>query len=189
VDTGDKLSEARNEVLQRIGRNLLFFQQIELILKYILKHGHFSGSLEEIQKMLTQWDRRSMGQLVEPFVERLFTPINFTEPQLDSKKVLFSHAFTVEFTSEQRAAFQQNIQALVVERNELAHHAITRFSLESVEQCAEACEALRQQRGKFLAFRNQIQDWAKSLTEFHVTIKKELEPGGFLDEEIRKQFR
>jgi hypothetical protein len=183
------LPHARNEVLQLIGRNLLFFQQVEVILKYLLRHGRLSGSVDEIREMLEKWDRKTMGQLVEPLIETILTPFDFPENELGSRRIVFSQAFTVKLTAEERAAFQQDLESLVAERNELVHHALTRFPLKSIEQCHVASEAFRQQREKFVAFRNRIQSWARTIFEFHLTIKEELKDGGLIDEEMRKQFR
>ncbi len=178
------LIHARNEVHQLVGRNLLFFQQIEAILKYLLRYGYVSGSVEEIREMLVKWDRKTMGQLIEPLVGTILTPFDFPDIELGSRRIVFSHAFTVELTSDERVAFQQDLESLVAERNELVHHAITRFPLNSVEQCNAASEALRQQREKFVGFRDRIQSWARAVHEFHLTIKEELKPGGLIDKEI-----
>jgi hypothetical protein len=190
MESSDELTKVRDEAYRRIGRNIIIFQQIEKALKFILSRSRFSGSVEDIQKTLVKWDRSTMGQLVEPLIETIFTAADFPESlPSDGSKISFSYAFCVELTVEQRADFQKSLQMIVTERNELVHHAITLFEFGSVEGCTAACEKLQAQRELAITFRNRIRGWLEAIIQSHLNLQKESEPGGVIHEELKKHLR
>jgi hypothetical protein len=46
---GDDLEKAKKEVLRKIGRNMLLFQQVEHMLKFLIANGPFSGGIGDIK--------------------------------------------------------------------------------------------------------------------------------------------
>jgi hypothetical protein len=43
------LEEAVDEVLKNIGRNMMLFQQLETLLKYIIANGNISGYINQLE--------------------------------------------------------------------------------------------------------------------------------------------
>lgn len=62
-----------NEVLRKIGRNILLFQEFEYLLKHIVAKGSFSGFMSEIgsniEKRTILIQKQTMGQLVGQYLE------------------------------------------------------------------------------------------------------------------------
>jgi len=45
-----ELEKAKNEVLRKIGRNMLLFQKLEQMLKYLITNGKVAGYASEIKE-------------------------------------------------------------------------------------------------------------------------------------------
>ena len=45
-----ELEKAKNEVLRKIGRNMLLFQQVEYMLKFLITNGTVSGYISEVRE-------------------------------------------------------------------------------------------------------------------------------------------
>lgn len=67
------LGAAKDEVLRKIGRYMLLFQQVERMLKFIITNGTLSGHVSELLKKREQQaksvHKQTMGQLVGQFLE------------------------------------------------------------------------------------------------------------------------
>lgn len=65
------LEPTQNEVLRRVGRNLLLFQQIEHFLKFLLSTHKSGGTAEtfksNLQKQTEGISKKMLGQLVEKY--------------------------------------------------------------------------------------------------------------------------
>jgi len=62
------LEELVREVQRKIGRNLLHFQKLEYLLKYIVANGQYSGFISDLQKNISSKrelvNKLTMGQLI-----------------------------------------------------------------------------------------------------------------------------
>ncbi len=67
-----ELDYAKDEVLRKIGRNMLLYQQLEQLLKFLTANGQFSGYASEIWKNKAQKEKKikkeTMGKLVGRFI-------------------------------------------------------------------------------------------------------------------------
>ncbi|MFZ2450964.1 MAG: hypothetical protein WAW36_10635 [Methylovulum miyakonense] len=45
MKTDEELEKLKNEVLRKIGRNVMLFQQMEQLLKFFLANGYFSSTV------------------------------------------------------------------------------------------------------------------------------------------------
>ncbi|MBS4469562.1 hypothetical protein KHP32_22875, partial [Cronobacter sakazakii] len=93
-------TEGGPNVLERIGRNLLVYQQVEQILKRVIPYIHPRGSalgVEALRRLQMQVNRRSLGDVIEVFAEAI---------EGDSKEV------------------SAELKALVRARNDLVHHLL-----------------------------------------------------------------
>src|SRR5689334_17800818 len=96
-----ELSESdrlRQEVEQRIGRNVLLFQRMEGLLKCLLAYGSVSGYLSECmanhEHRIASIDRQTMGQLVAQFTGCALTD---SETGNRAPEVLKEIWFSVDF--------------------------------------------------------------------------------------------
>ena len=69
----DDIDDLFGEVQRKIGRNILLFQQLEYLLKYIVANGQYSGYFSELEVVLAKRgetvNKQTMGQLIGQFVE------------------------------------------------------------------------------------------------------------------------
>jgi len=74
MDLEVELEKARNEVLRKIGRNMLLFQQMEYMLKYIVANSELSGNIDELkvnrEKRTEKVRTQTMGLLIGQYIGR-----------------------------------------------------------------------------------------------------------------------
>ena len=62
------LEDSVNEVLRKIGRNMLLFQNVEHLLKFIIANGSFSGYVSELslkkEQRAASIQKQTLGQLI-----------------------------------------------------------------------------------------------------------------------------
>lgn len=175
----DGYIRAKDEVLRHIGRNVLLFQHVELILKTLLNNGRFEGTLSELKQLVaerrTKPDKRMFGQLIDPLVNIYLTQAEppDTAP-VSGSEISVSFGATFQTTDEERAAFRSDLEALVLERNELVHHALSRFQLDSIAGCQAASEELERQRDRILPVRKKLQGIVTAMVEMNAELLKHL---------------
>ena len=127
----DDLEQVRNEVLRRIGRNVLRFQEIENKIKFILIFS--SSRPDQIQVQLDKVKRQTLGTLIDKFLTDVHSTTN--NPEVDDNPDQFNFKIRLaEPFLHQRRDF---LERLVDERNDLIHHFLPRFDPESVSSCKE----------------------------------------------------
>ena len=137
-----ELEKHKNVVYQKIGRNVILFQKIELILKYLAATGQVSGYAREIQTIIEQQtatiNKQTMGQVVGQFVENTYTQTDdrINEPE-ELKDIWLSFNFKIqgEDVYKQR---KKALQTVIAERNELIHHFVPKWAWNSIDDFREA---------------------------------------------------
>ncbi|GAB7549428.1 hypothetical protein [Cupriavidus sp. 8B] len=168
----DELRSLTDEVLLKMGRNLLLNQQVEHLLKAILGLARIEGTpadtatrLEARNAALTT---TSMGGLQRRFRSELLTaPEEHSQNRepVDPSQPWFSTAFRFDLEPADREALEADLDALTAERNELAHHFLPRWQPGSASSMAEASAHLEQQREKILAMHNRLKSMHASMAE------------------------
>lgn len=146
----------RSEVQRKMGRNLLVFQQIELLLKYLAEHSSVQGDPESIEATQAKWAQRvrqkmTMGKLVEHYTDTILVDAGeppSEQPNVDKWWVSFK--FTSTGSVESNAQITADLQILVNERNDLVHHFLPRWTPEAFETLQAAEQYLDAQREKVL---------------------------------------
>ena len=68
-----------DEILRKIGRNIILFQQLEQLLKYLCVNGNISGSASQLQDLteqrITSIHKQTMGQLVGQYINNVNTEL------------------------------------------------------------------------------------------------------------------
>jgi hypothetical protein len=152
MDEETILKDAYDEVLRKIGRNLLSFQLAEQILKELLRLGGFairSGAPEEPFGEIAKRARiMTLGGLTTLFTETHCSgnePV-FPEPPEDSDEGMAAMSFAFNLGENGLAERQESLANLVAERNRLVHHLLPEFDRDSLESCRAAAADLDRQR-------------------------------------------
>lgn len=130
--------EKKEQVILLYGRCLLNLQQFELLLKRVLPVLKMEGNidtLEDKRKLDAQaLSLRMLGQLIGEFVNRMGESKN--EPELDAGIDLPYIRFKFELGNiEEHCVRLRNLLGM---RNELVHHFLETFPLNSDENCESA---------------------------------------------------
>lgn len=163
-----ELEKAKNEVLRKIGRNMLLFQQLEQMLKYLIANGKVAGCASEIkanqEKRAAVINKQTMGVLVGDFLENTISNgEEIPEVPLELKEPFISFGFSVEIDDNVFERKKQALAAIVADRNELIHNFLPRFDPNSIESCLETENHLDQQREKLLPEINGLMSLINSL--------------------------
>jgi hypothetical protein len=161
-----KLTETRDEVFRKIGRNVHNIQKIELLLKHLIALGRVSGYTSELaenyKQQAEQVRNQTLGNLVNQFLDNTFSrPEESSQPTAEFKEPYLSFFFAVEADADFYQSKKQALKTLVDERNDLAHHLLTRFNIDSIDGCLQLEQFLDQQRERHIA----EYDFLKSLID------------------------
>lgn len=152
---GAELEVVRNEVMRKMGRNLLLFQQIERMLKVLIANNSLAGYVHELpakkKRQEERVEKQTMGSLVGAFLEDALTDKGRPreEPE-DLAGLWFSIGFGLEVDNAYYEERKSALAAAVAERNELVHHFLPRWDLMSMDSMQAADEYLDRQRENVL---------------------------------------
>lgn len=158
--------------MRRVGRNLLLFQQIELLLKELLSKTGIEGYLSEIPLKLTERAKavqgKTFGQLAGLYTEEIVGPEGpeGSRPG-DRREIYAKFSFKIELDSEALEQERALLDSLVLERNHLAHTFLTSWKPDSSKSTQEALKYLDAQRERAVPVRDRIAAMLKTLAEGH----------------------
>jgi hypothetical protein len=170
------IKAVRDEALRRIGRNVVLFQELEGILKFLAAAQHPSMPLSKVKA--TREGRaessrvRTLGQVAGQIVEELFTdsdgdssaPAKITEPWL-----AFSFRITGDLAEVEES--RKSLKALIEERNDLVHHLLPRWNLRDADSCHALCAELDEQRRRIVIEIERYRAYANTLREAAVELQ------------------
>lgn len=171
------LKSTQDEILRRVGRNLLLFQKIEGLLKFLLSNHKAGGTpvdfKERQQKQIDTINRTMLGLLVDKYVTEVLNDAGVEEPEEDSTADWFTFSFRISGDTEFIEAMRRDMKLMTEQRNELVHGFLPRWQPESPEKTEETLAYLDIQREKVLpmhehlrATASHIQESRKKLLEF-----------------------
>ena len=177
MDNKLSLAEYKDEVLRKIGRNMLLFQQIEHILKYVVLNSDFDSSLSSFQRNLDKRNksimRTSLGNLVREYVESTLSKYdgngNLTE---ELKEPHINLRCRWELSEAQCKKRKVDLESIVADRNRLIHNLLPQFDPGSINSCIETINWLDDQHKKLLPQLEEIRGLAKTLQEARETISR-----------------
>ena len=146
-----ELTKVRNEVLRKIGRNVVNFQKIEQLLKSVIISSHMSGYASELESNYKQRYEKihvqPMGTLVKKFLDYITLghgEATSSNNQINEPYLSFSLSFNTDptYIENKKGA----LKSLVDERNHLMHHLLLKLNLNSIESCLEMDKFLDEQR-------------------------------------------
>jgi hypothetical protein len=178
-----------NEVLRKIGRNMMLFQQLEGLLKLIIINGSMSCYASEIcsniEQRASNIKKQTMGQLVGQYIETTNPDSHdaSNEPE-ELQEAFLSFKFQIECDSVYYNSKKEALAKLVSERNDLVHHLLPKFNSNSIESCItmgsqldKQADYVRHEISDLKVKANALQEGRKKLAEFLNSDegKKELE--------------
>lgn len=172
----DVNKEKKEQVILLYGKCLLNLQQFELLLKRVLPALKMEGNIDTLEgnrKLDAQaLSRRMLGQLISEFVNRMGESKN--EPELDAGIDLPYIRFKFELGNIEEHF--ERLRNLLGMRNELVHHFLETFPLNSDENCESALIHLAHVSVKIeenrLAFRGMLkafEEWRNYLCQLLIS--------------------
>ena len=142
-----------DEVLRKIGRNVLNLQRIEAMLKYLVSRSSLRGDLESLktnhENAVNAVSQQTMGNLVKRFIESIYAESGLSERDDEQTKTAkYTFRFRVEATKEVVDATKAALEHIVLERNKLIHHMLVAFNHNSSESCRALSDQLDSQNDK-----------------------------------------
>ncbi|NMH61015.1 OST-HTH/LOTUS domain-containing protein [Alteromonas ponticola] len=159
-----------NEVQQKIGRNMLLFQQLEYLLKHIVLNGNISGHIGNFHakraKQVETVSTQTLGKLVSQYIDDIHDASD-TEDEVfaDKDEAHISFKFRISSDSAYFETKKVALSRLVNERNELVHHFLPYFKPDSPDSCQEIARKLDAQSETVRHEINNLSMIVKSLDE------------------------
>lgn len=172
------IKAVRDEALRRIGRNVVLFQELENVLKFLASMQHPSTPLSTAKTMREERAEsiriKTLGQVAGQVVEELFAafhaessaPDEITEPWI-------GFSFRIGSDPDEIAANYKTLKALIAERNDLVHHLLSRWNLHDADSCNTLSAELDEQRARIIreteryrAYTNAVREMARELQAF-----------------------
>lgn len=170
--------DARNEALSKIGRNVVLFQELEGILKFLALGQHPSTPLSKAKALRVARAEsvrtRTLGQVAGQVADALYAdsdaescaPTEISEPWL-------AFSFRIVADADSINADRSTLKALIDERNDLVHHLLSRWNPRDLASCRALCAELDGQRSRIVreieryrAYANNLKEVAKELQAF-----------------------
>jgi len=186
------LQKAKNEVQRKIGRNMLMFQHMEQMLKYLIAHGHIHGDQDTLEENLKRRkdsvSKKTMGQLIGDFMENAHGEMTEIDAP-DKSKIHLSFQFKIDCDEMYFDKRKKELASIVAERNDLIHHLLPRFSLASTDSCHEIEKYLDNQHDKLTKEIDNIKSTLKSFDKLRKQVVEYLKSDTWLEEVKMTELR
>jgi hypothetical protein len=163
------LKPLHDEVLRRIGRNLLLFQQIEAIFKHLLAAHKAEGTPETFQERQKKEhkaiNRSMMGSLVEKYGKEFLQDADADLTDEQSPAGWLSFKFQLVADADVIVKLQRDMDSMTDARNELVHGFLPRWQPDSKEGLRGALAYLDQQRENAIPILEHLRESARQLDE------------------------
>ena len=160
----------RNVTLQKIGRNVVNFQKMEAMLKFVVAFSDIRGPLDGIESQITKrialFAKMPMGRLVEEGVDGLYPEVN-TPFQPSASAGAISVSFSLEGGEDEARMWKSAMMAVVKERNRLIHQMLVDFDPQSVKSCERLCTELDAQRESILQSYAHLESLVSAIRTSH----------------------
>lgn len=160
----------KDEVLRKIGRNLLIFQQIEGLLKMILGNSQVQGYARELafkqEQRIHGMQKDMLGQLMQRyFDEILSSPDEEPEGPSDLAEPWLSYSFKITIDAAVAENQLEAFEMMREERNRLVHHFLPYWQPDSSENLIQASDYLDKQREKILPVWEHLKAVAETMQQ------------------------
>jgi hypothetical protein len=172
------LQTTKDEVIFKVGCNVLLFQKMEHILKYIVMNGNFSAhasqllSVFELHKNSVR--KQTLGKVVGKYLDN-------TQPEPPPDDIREGHirfSLSVGNNDEKREV----IESLVAERNHLVHHLLLDYDEDSIDSRQEAGRSLDSQSKRLKAEIAELRQHVRSLHEGRLKLAEYIQTDEFREQ-------
>jgi hypothetical protein len=158
-----------DEVMRRIGRNVVNFQMVEAILKHLNAHASLHGPASQLATRMEEQraaeHKKTMGELVGRMMSKVLQPQQEHETPDEIDEPWFGFRFTVETDAQFIDQHDKEMRSLVDARNELIHHFLPRW-YSAVDGDFEAALAyLDAQRDETFHVMDRLRGWVRATDE------------------------
>lgn len=171
------LESIHNEIYQKIGKNVMLFQKLEHILKYIIHFNTFkayeSQLQEENNKLKDSISIKSLGQLINEF--SAIDEISPT-PKVDVSKEMFTSTH-IEIDTDLINEKSKTLKKLLEERNKLVHHSFLAYNMDTVTSCIAIISSLEEQQVRIKNEINELVPIAQKIKNFKEMILENIKSG------------
>lgn len=148
----------RDELLRRIGRNIVNFQRLEALLRSMLPVLSGSGTTSELQanqsRLQRSFKKASLGRLSDAMHQQLYSKPLANANDTPPEEISFSYSMRIEASSSAAEEHKRRLVKLVVARNRLIHKDLVNVNLDSPDECIRLSNQLDKQNDQI---REQIQ--------------------------------
>ena len=160
-------TQETEEVLRRVGRNLVNFQYVEYLLKRLTVHfapvGPASKMEAQFEKHAVAVNSSTMGALAGKLMETVLkSPTEKPVPQ-DIDEIWMGFRFSLGVDAQFVDNHEKEMQALVDARNELIHHFLPRWHSSVAGDTTSVCEYLDSQLAEIKRMMARLQDWVRRI--------------------------
>ncbi len=165
----------RDELFRRVGRNLLNFQRIEGMLKFLVANVGLAGPITELARIRetdTNIVRQStMGILAGRLLNEFLSDIGDSDAdanagvEVPASETWASFTVTIEMDAASRASLGDDIRALVEERNQLVHNFYSQWDGTTIESTHVALDHLEEQRKRLRPVFERLKEWTQNTKE------------------------
>lgn len=176
------VEDVRNVALQKIGRNVVNFQKMEAMLKFVLAfcevNGPLGGISGQVADRVAAFSRMPMGRLVEEAGRGLFraSPPD-ASASASSTEITVTVSFSLEGGNNEARGWKSAMREVVKERNRLIHQMLTGFDPTSKQSCEDLCMVLDAQRERFDSEYRHLQSLVQAIRESFQELALHLDGG------------
>ncbi len=176
MPTDIEISGARDSTLQKVGRNLVNFQKMEAMLKFLIKVAGAtvtaSTGREYFEAHAKLHETNPMGHLVELAAKALHGDAPVLPNQV--REVSMTHSISLGDESQMKT-WRSEFRRIVRERNALVHRMLVRWNPNSIESCRSLCAELDAQRERILPAYQHLESVVAAVRESHEELARNVE--------------
>ena len=171
------------EALCAVGRNVVNFQRLEIILKRLALLAPICAPLSELERHLqtlkAKSERLTLGGAVRKWIESAYHTEPLQDPQPDNE-ITISFGFVLQWRPEKLDQLSAELESLAQERNGLIHQDLAQLNFEDKGECIALSIQLNAQNDRII---RTIEVLEASLTELQDMAQRMAS-----DERFRKLF-
>lgn len=163
------LKQIQDEVLRRVGRNLVLFQAIEGLLKFLLSHHKFGSEPKDFRKR--QQERidavsgTMLGHLVGKYGTEVLRDAGVEVAEEESPADWITFSVRMSGDTDFVEAIRCEMKLMTEQRNELVHGFLARWQPDSPEELEKTLGYLDAQREKALPMHEHLKFVADQVVE------------------------
>jgi hypothetical protein len=182
--TDDLVDKARRSVFEQIGRNVCNLQKVEGLMKgLVILHSGAHGTANEVKARMRKLEKslkkKSMGMVAKELLMHVFgVPDNVKGPD-NPKEPWMSIKFSIGLEKDAAQALEQALSNVIEERNNLIHHDVAKYDLETIQGCRNFAGELEAQSERIKSMHSALNGLAKSNIEARKALAAYMETDEF----------